>query len=212
MTQPNPPGWYPDPSGAGGTRYWDGNQWGPTAPQPVKKRKVWPWIVLAVVVLFFGGCAAIVGVVGSSISSNTSSSSAGKGDSATAGVGQEVRDGKFAFTVTNVRTAPDAGTSKARGEFVIVTMTVTNIGNQPQSFFVQNQKLFDSGGREFAADSMAALGINGDENGDNTSMLTDMNPGFKVTVQVPFDVPPGTKPATLELHDSAFSGGVKVKL
>ena len=27
MTQPTPPGWYPDPSGAPGTRYWDGNQW-----------------------------------------------------------------------------------------------------------------------------------------------------------------------------------------
>jgi hypothetical protein len=25
-----PPGWYPDPSGAGGQRYWDGTRWGPT--------------------------------------------------------------------------------------------------------------------------------------------------------------------------------------
>lgn len=28
--QAPPPGWYPDPSGT--TRYWDGQQWGPTAP------------------------------------------------------------------------------------------------------------------------------------------------------------------------------------
>jgi hypothetical protein len=29
MTSPSqtPPGWYPDPSGGGGQRYWDGNQW-----------------------------------------------------------------------------------------------------------------------------------------------------------------------------------------
>jgi hypothetical protein len=26
------PGWYPDPSGAAGQRYWDGVEWGPTAP------------------------------------------------------------------------------------------------------------------------------------------------------------------------------------
>ncbi len=35
MTQPptqTPPGWYPDPSGAG-QRWWDGNQWGQLAPQ-----------------------------------------------------------------------------------------------------------------------------------------------------------------------------------
>jgi hypothetical protein len=31
MTNPLP-GWYPDPSGNPGQRYWDGQQWGPTAP------------------------------------------------------------------------------------------------------------------------------------------------------------------------------------
>ncbi|WNG89547.1 DUF2510 domain-containing protein [Mycobacterium sp. ITM-2016-00317] len=28
------PGWYPDPSGNGGQRYFDGTAWGPTAPPP----------------------------------------------------------------------------------------------------------------------------------------------------------------------------------
>ena len=28
------PGWYPDPSGDGNQRYWDGNAWGPVAPPP----------------------------------------------------------------------------------------------------------------------------------------------------------------------------------
>jgi len=33
MTQPSPlPGWYPDPSGVPGQRYWDGQKWGPKAP------------------------------------------------------------------------------------------------------------------------------------------------------------------------------------
>lgn len=35
MTQPSPPpGWYPDPSGAAGQRYWDGRQWTIHAPTP----------------------------------------------------------------------------------------------------------------------------------------------------------------------------------
>jgi hypothetical protein len=38
MTNPTtPPGWYPDPSGTGGQRYWDGTQWtGQTAPPPIQ--------------------------------------------------------------------------------------------------------------------------------------------------------------------------------
>ena len=40
----------------------------------------------------------------------------------------------------------------------------------------------------------------------------DINPGNSIQVQVAFDVPPGTQPAELELHDSMFSGGVKLRL
>lgn len=34
MDQLPPPGWYPNPAGAGGYRYWDGHNWGQVAPQP----------------------------------------------------------------------------------------------------------------------------------------------------------------------------------
>ncbi|WP_082976412.1 MmpS family transport accessory protein [Nocardia sp. 852002-20019_SCH5090214] len=41
----------------------------PQPPQPPqKKRKVWPWVLLAVVILFFGGCFAIVGTAGKKVS------------------------------------------------------------------------------------------------------------------------------------------------
>ncbi|WP_044109731.1 DUF2510 domain-containing protein [Mycobacterium canettii] len=36
MTQSIPPGWYPDPSGAPGTRYWDGVGWTPHRAPPAQ--------------------------------------------------------------------------------------------------------------------------------------------------------------------------------
>jgi hypothetical protein len=39
-TPPTPAGWYPDPDGSGGQRYWDGSQWtehrSPAAPEPTE--------------------------------------------------------------------------------------------------------------------------------------------------------------------------------
>ena len=61
-------------------------------------------------------------------------------------------------------------------------------------------------GRQFSSDGLADIAINGDLDG------TDINPGNHIDVQVVFNVPEGTKPAQLVLHDSAFSGGVKVDL
>ena len=166
---------------------------------------MWPWVLIGVVVLFFGGCFAFVGVIGSAMHASTKDKPGASSapDASIPAVGQEARDGKFAFTVTNVSTAPTAGTEQARGEFVIVTMTVKNTGDEPRSYFVSNQKLIDTAGRQFAADPMAIA---------RDSMVTDLNPGFELNVTVPFDVPVGTTPAMLEVRDSAFSGGAKIKL
>jgi hypothetical protein len=85
---------------------------------------------------------------------------------------------------------------------VIVSMTVQNTGNQS---FATNQKLKDTAGRQFSADSNADMWI-------NQEIQTDINPGNQVNAKVAFDVPTGTQPSQVELHDSAFSGEVTVKL
>ncbi|MHA3021282.1 DUF2510 domain-containing protein [Mycobacterium sp. BMJ-28] len=67
------PGWYPDPLGGQGARYWDGAQWDgairpepqefPESPPPVEKvsRSVWPvWVGLAATVAIAIGSAAFV--------------------------------------------------------------------------------------------------------------------------------------------------------
>jgi Protein of unknown function (DUF2510)/Domain of unknown function (DUF4352) len=156
MGAPNAPaGWYPDPSGAPGQRYFDGQQWTSHAPPPPKQSHTGLWVglsVLAAVVLFFGGCTALM-VVGMNKADDP-----GSVTGAEVSIGQHVSDGKFSFVVSDVSTPEHwIGDPRPRGRWVIATMTVTNTSDQPQSFFVQNQKLIDTAGREYAADSMAAI-------------------------------------------------------
>ncbi|MCO7274845.1 DUF4352 domain-containing protein [Cellulosimicrobium cellulans] len=128
------------------------------------------------------------------------------------GVGTAVRDGKFEFTVTSVETGvatvgDEYLNAQAQGQFVLVHMTVTNIGDRAQMFDGSSQKLVDTAGREHSADSSAAIYL-----GDANSFLTDINPGNSVEGTVVFDVPADAVPATITLHDSFLSGGVEVSL
>jgi hypothetical protein len=132
----------------------------------------------------------------------------------TAAAGSSVRDGKFEFKVLDVSTAKTVGAPSgnpymqetAQGTFVVVTVSVTNIGNEPQSFFASNQKLIDAQGREYEPSTTADMYINEDALG------TDINPGNAIQVKLAFDVPPGTAVSALQLHDSLFSGGSSVAL
>src|SRR5262249_2025230 len=129
--------------------------------------------------------------------------------------GSAVRDGKFEFQVlgiTNAKTVSDPTgnpymTVTAQGTFVVVTLQGTNIGDRPQNYFGDNQKLKDSSGREYGASSEANVWMNTD-----VAALGEINPGNSVQVKVAFDVPVGITATELELHDSMFSGGVSVRL
>jgi hypothetical protein len=129
--------------------------------------------------------------------------------------GSAVRDGKFEFRVLKIASAKTVSnptgnpymTAKAQGVFIVVTLSVTNIGGEPQNYFGQNQKLKDTSGREYGVSSEADMYVN-----TEVSALGEINPGNSIQVNVPFDVPPNTSVAELELHDSMFSGGVSVRL
>lgn len=222
-----PPGWYPDPSGAPGQRYFNGRDWTehraaaplpPPPPQPPKKSKL-PIVLgvgAAVLVLLFIIGSISGGETSDTTAGTTSSASPGVLDDAQATTGevakmnQEVRDGKFAFVVTRVNTSDMAGDpsnpymqEKPQGMFVNVFMTVINIGDRPQTFFADNQKLM-AGGREYSANTMAAVWTGASN--------VEINPGNSIEAVVSFDVPLGITLSAIELHDSAFSGGVPVEI
>jgi Domain of unknown function (DUF4352) len=123
--------------------------------------------------------------------------------SATVSLNQEVRDGKFAFTVTRVNiSAPTIGIHTAQGTFVVVDITVANIGDEPRTLYCQNQKLKDLAGKTYDD----AVTVGGGEDAIN------INPGKKARVTCAFDVPKGTLTAAVEVHDRAYSPGATVQV
>lgn len=129
---------------------------------------------------------------------------------ATPGIGTPVADGRLQFTVTNVEAGvPSIGDDlfgvTAQGQYVLVHMTVTNVGDAAQLFDASSQRLLDGQGRTHSADSTAAIYLPG-----SNSFLTSINPGNTVDGIVVFDVPTDAIPVSVELHDSPFSGGVTV--
>ena len=75
------------------------------------------------------------------------------------------------------------------------------------SFFGSNQFLIDTEGRKASADDEAAIYLD-----EAQSLYEPINPGNSLTGTVVFDIPVDAAPASLELHDSLFSGGVTVAL
>ncbi|WP_432457173.1 DUF4352 domain-containing protein [Cellulomonas iranensis] len=191
------------------------------APQPRRswfaRHKILTTLGAVVVVV---AVASALGGGGDDAPPASSAASAPAGDapadespaSTAAGIGTPVRDGKFEFTVTGVepgvaRVGDDMFGEDAQGQFLLVHVTVTNIGEEAQYFDGSSQKLTDTQGRTHSADTGAAIYL-----GDAQSFLNQINPGNSVQGTVVFDVPADAAPASVELHDSPFSGGVEVAL
>lgn len=129
------------------------------------------------------------------------------------GIGSTVRDGKFEFVVNSVA---DGGkevgsqyvSEKAQGVFTLINITVTNIGDKPQTLFDSNQEVVDDQGRKFSPNSMAAIVLEG----NSDVWLTEINPGNTITGTLVYDMPEGATPVQITLHDSMLSRGVKVAL
>ena len=200
----------------------------PGPPQP-KKKRTWPWLLGAIVVLLIVISALSGGGSDKSddtASSGSTSAASGGGDAAVdagansdndkpaVGLNTPVRDGKFEFVVTGVESGvAEVGdnpylTEKAQGQFVIVSLTVKNISDKPQSFAPGSQKLVDDQGRSFESNTSAQVALGGSD----ITIWDNINPGNAVQAKVVYDMPAGAVPARIELHDSMFSGGESVSL
>ena len=199
-------------------------------PQPQsKRRRKWLWVVGGTVALILVGAALGGGDDSTTITPDTSEPAAAaesKADHAKAadepkaepkaeklpGIGDQAKDGKFTFVVTKVEKGPktignEFLNTKAQGVFWLINVEVTNHGNEPQLFTDDNQYLL-VGDTKYSADSEAGIYLEGNEE----VWLEEINPGNTVKGTLVFDLPEGVTPEMAELHDSPFSGGVKVAL
>ncbi|SEE95511.1 DUF4352 domain-containing protein [Ruania alba] len=209
-------------------------QGGPPQPEPTKRS----WFARHKVLTVLGALVALI-IVFSALSSggsdepeadpapSTAATPADTGDEPaneadaepadeaaeqTPGIGDPARDGTFEFVITEVETGvaqvgDEFLSEEAQGQFVLVHLSVTNIGDQAEYFFDSDQTLIDTEDRQHSADSEAGIYL-----GDNETFLSEINPGNTLEGIIVFDVPADATPAGIELHDSAFSGGVSVTL
>jgi len=192
------------------------------APEPKKSHRG-RWIAVGVVAVI----VIIIIVASSSKKSNdnnatTASTAAGAAASTTPttapgtpGLNQVAKDGDFAFTVTSVQcgvtnlgTDPISTTASAGTQWCLANMSVTNDKSESQDFFADNQKAIDATGKSLSADTEALIYL--PNNG--TSSDSTVNPGVTITATVPFQISSTDSIKQLELHDSAFSGGVLVNV
>ncbi|AOS64268.1 DUF4352 domain-containing protein [Actinoalloteichus hymeniacidonis] len=186
----------------------------PTPQPPRRKRRILPLTVGIVV-----GLVLVGAILGLGTEENDGPGEIdpafGAGVDATAqvGIGSTVRDGSFEFSVREVESGvasigSDYTESVAQGAYVLVHLTVGNIGDEAQLLADSNQVLIDENGRRFDADTGAAvISLRG-----NDTFLNNINPGNTVEGTLVFDMPVDAQPVAIELHDSPFSGGVTVDL
>jgi hypothetical protein len=209
-TVPGPPGLIPGQPYSGPPA-----GYGYPPQQPPKPRRKWPWIVGGIVLAVLIGCGALslagVFAVGKA-ASDLSDNSTGK-NAATGQMNKPAVDGKFQFTVTAMHcgvasVGPDDFGHQAQGEFCLVNVQVKNVGKSAEVFNDFSQKGYDAAGTEFSADSGAGIYVNK----DSSTFLESINPGNTVKGSLVFDVPKGSKLASVVLHESEFTAGVKVPL
>ena len=143
--------------------------------------------------------------------SGSGSDGAGRdaGTSTVAGIGDAVRDGQFTFVVESFRCGVrKIGSSvfarHPSGQYCLAQLQVRNTGSQSRLLAGESQKLADTSGNSHDPDTAGMLVY-----GSNL-WVTPLDPGQQARGTLVFDIPKDTEPASLVLHDSAFSDGARV--
>jgi hypothetical protein len=176
----------------------------PETPAAAGRRRArWPWLaggVVAAVALGSGAYAMTAG---------------GKHPVAPAPVAslRSAADAGFAFNVGAVRCGdrtigPAELPQTTTGQFCLVDVTVRNGGPEAALLDPGAQQAIDAHGKKYPVSDRAAVFLN-----DNSPTLLEQIPaGATVSGVLPFEMPAGTPPIAVELHQSVGSPGARVPL
>ncbi len=182
------------------------------------KHLILPLALLVVMVMMVMIRAAIRGEDAETLASVSGDSQpavsgGAQGQAAAAGIGTKVRDGTFEFVVTGVERPGKSFPGKlqttltAGGEFVIVRVDVTNVGDEARRLDCQCQYLLNDKGQAISPSSRILY------TKDALKYVELIYPGVTVIgAPVVFDVAPETLIVNIELHGSSTSQGVRVRL
>lgn len=199
-------------------------------------KRWWFWVLVVVFLAIVGSCAGTGGggadpgttapdgggeaaEPGAPVDDDADDPAEGEADEAppaeeekSAAVGEAVASGDFEVTVTDVETGvasvgDDLFGAEAQGQFIVVSMEVTNIGDSPVTFFSSDVELTDDEARTYSADDASAIYVE-----DSNSFLEEINPGNTVDGIVLFDVPEGVEPSTLVFRGGLFDEPIEIAL
>jgi hypothetical protein len=120
---------------------------------------------------------------------------------AAGGTDAPAQDGRLTFEVTGASCAKPA---KAAAHRVCrVSVQVVNVGKEARVLYPGQQKVFDDDDELHAGTRLL------DESGKETAPVR-VGPGDSFTGTLVFELPKGSAPAGVELHDSGLSAGVRV--
>jgi len=181
-----------------------------------KRSLVWLWTLLGTAGLIIISCG--LGAV-AVFTSKPKDSGQGGAAPPTAqvtnpSIGDPVRSGRFEFVVHAVQcgveqVGADFLLERAQGQFCLMTLSVRNIGDEPETLFDRYQKGLGTNGLVYGANSAAGIAAN---DTDSQVWVTEINPGNQLTGVVVYDLPQGVELAQVELNDSTLSAGATVDL
>lgn len=122
--------------------------------------------------------------------------SGGGADGTTVGLGEPGTAADWTVTVHGIETSPTYGDEfleeQAQGEFAIVSMTVSNEGDEAVTFDSSAVTLRDADGKEYSSQTVL---------GSDSLFLEQINPGNSAEGEAVVDVPEGTEITQVVIED-----------
>lgn len=176
--------------------------------QPIKAKKkhgclIFFIVVIAVCILIGAFSSKFAPAEKSAPSSATATNSSATQDTA-AKIGTEISNKKVSIKVNSVKEASSISDSTGYlkytpddgGKYILVNLTVKNVGDELYSFVVNNFQAESSDGKQYSPSVLIS--------GNNYLNSGSINPGLSETGNIAFEVPKNVTPAMLTLEFQEF--------